>query len=61
MPTGLLIRYRVVSIRVLNDEDGIVSGRLVQDYMEKAESSNVVWDEQQFGPTTGKKSVGNCF
>jgi hypothetical protein len=59
--THLPIRYRVVSVRVLDQEDGWVSGRLVEDYLTKAESNNVVWDEQAYGPTTGKKSSGGCF
>jgi hypothetical protein len=58
---GVPVCYRVVTIDVLNEEDGFISGRLVEDYMRQGASSNVVWDEQQFGPTTGKASTKRCF
>ena len=41
--------------------DNFLSGKLVEDFMSREESSNVVWDEQQYGPTTGKKSTSGCF
>jgi hypothetical protein len=60
-PAGVPIRYRVVTAEILDDNDGFLAGRLVEDYMSRTESGNVVWDEQQFGPTTGKSSTKRCF
>jgi hypothetical protein len=55
-------RYRVVRIEDLDpDGDRFVSGRLVEDYLARGAANAVVWDEQQFGPTTGKLSVTRCF
>lgn len=55
------IRYRIVTIGRLGDDDDFVSGRLIEDYMTREASNNVVWDEQQYGPTTGKLSNKYCF
>jgi hypothetical protein len=55
------ICYRIVTVSEICKDDGFVAGRLVQDYMSRDESSNVVWDEQQFGPTSGKPTKTNCF
>lgn len=57
---GVPIRYRVVTVEILDVKDGFLAGRLVEDYMSRAESGNVVWDEQQYGPTTGKYSIIKC-
>lgn len=58
---GCPINYRVVSVKELITRDNFLSGRLVEDFMSREESSNVVWDEQEYGPTTGKKSKTGCF
>lgn len=59
---GPPIHYRVVTLDSLSDpEDQFVAGRLIEDYMTHGGSNNVVWDEQQFGPTTGKLSTKHCF
>lgn len=58
---GNQAHYRVVTTDWLGDDDGFLSGRLVEDYMTRGASNNVVWDEQQFGPTTGKLSTKHCF
>lgn len=59
---GPLIHYRVVSIDTLSGpDDEFVAGRLIEDYMAQGGSNMVVWDEQQFGPTTGKPSTKHCF
>lgn len=55
-------RYRVVTTEELDrDGDRFVSGRLVEDYMSRRAAGNVAWDEQQFGPTTGKLSIFRCY
>jgi hypothetical protein len=58
---GQRIRYRVVTVEELDPDETFVAGRLVEDYMSRGEASNVVWDEQQYGPTTGKKTGQYCF
>lgn len=55
------IHYRVVTVSQLSSHDGFLSGKLVEDFMSQPESANVVWDEQQYGPTTGKSSRFGCF
>jgi hypothetical protein len=55
------IRYRVVTIDELGPDDQFVAGRMVEDYMARTESRKVVWDEQEYGPTTGKRSTKYCF
>lgn len=55
-------RYRVVTTEGIDsDGDRFVSGRLIEDYMSRRAAGNVAWDEQQFGPTTGKISIFRCF
>jgi hypothetical protein len=55
-------RYRIVTTEALDpDNERFVSGRLVEDYMTRRAAGNVAWDEQQFGPTTGKISIFRCF
>jgi hypothetical protein len=55
-------RYRVVSTQELDGEFArFVSGKLVENYLDHAASGTVTWDEQQFGPTTGKLSSNRCF
>jgi hypothetical protein len=60
-PEPQRIEYRVVTVKELGEGHDFVSGPLVQEYMTRSASNNVVWDEQQYGPTTGKLSYQHCF
>jgi hypothetical protein len=55
------IRYRVVREGKLEKTDDFIAGRLVHDYMTRSESSNVVWEEQEYGPQPTTASLKHCF
>jgi hypothetical protein len=55
------IRYRVVREEKLDAGDEFLAGRLVEDYMTRSESSNVVWEEQRYGPQPTTASLKHCF
>lgn len=60
--TQVPLRYRVVSNAFVDTRAGnFISGRLLEDFMSSGDSSNVVWDEQLYGPTTGLISRTRCF
>ena len=54
------VAYSVVETAPLQSATGYVRGGLIEDYMTRPESRNVVWDEQEYGPTTGKSSYRTC-
>jgi hypothetical protein len=60
-PSGIPIHYRIVETAPLHSSTGYVAGDLFDSYLSRPESRNVVWDEQDYGPTGGKPSIKGCI
>jgi hypothetical protein len=54
------VRYMVVEIAPVVAATGYVRGDLIEDYMKRSESQNVVWSEQEYGPAAGKRTFTTC-
>jgi hypothetical protein len=52
--------YRVYETAVLGSPGAYVGGALVEDYMSRPDSANVVWAEQEYGSLMGKPSLRTC-